>query len=166
MPGFTGPVPPPLLIRRNFFLILLYTYYRILSICKNKSRQNQNFFSLLIFLNCQSKFRYTIKPLPQIVTPGKWFSDICPNSVYSARSAATGSFFAAFLDGIRPPISVRMTLRIISRIALPTGRTALIPVEPVRAWITALPGINRSKVIPIPINPEQSPTIKVSALNT
>ena len=87
-------------------------------------------------------------------------------TVYSARSAATGSFFAAFLDGIRPPISVRMTLRIISRIALPTGRTALIPVEPVRAWITALPGINRSKVIPIPINPEQSPTIKVSALNT
>ena len=84
-----------------------------------------------MFLLCNGK------PLPL-------HSNNCSITVYSALSAATGSFLAAFLDGINPPISVRITLRTISKTALPIGRTALISAAPVREWIIALPGINRS----------------------
>lgn len=44
---------------------------------------------------------------------------------YSFRSAVTGSLFAAFLDGISPPIKVRNTLSRISTMAGSAGSTAL-----------------------------------------
>ena len=51
---------------------------------------------------------------------------------YSVRSAVTGSFFAALRDGIRPPISVRITLR-MTRITAPcAGRIAFTSGVPVR----------------------------------
>lgn len=49
---------------------------------------------------------------------------------YSVRKAATGSFLAAFFDGIKPPISVRNTLNTIKIIALETGSCALTLVVP------------------------------------
>ena len=51
---------------------------------------------------------------------------------YSVRSAVTGSLFAAFLDGISPPIRVSNTLRRIRTTAGTTGSTALISVVPAR----------------------------------
>ena len=44
---------------------------------------------------------------------------------YSVRRAVTGSFFAAFLAGIRPPSRVSRTLRTIRMIAPGRGRRAL-----------------------------------------
>lgn len=51
---------------------------------------------------------------------------------YSVLSAVTGSFFAAFFDGIRPPMSVRTTLSTMRMIAPVVGRMALTDVVPVR----------------------------------
>ena len=44
---------------------------------------------------------------------------------YSVRKAATGSLFAAFLEGSNPPSIVRKTLSVISINAERTGRKAL-----------------------------------------
>ena len=50
---------------------------------------------------------------------------------YSVLSAVTGSFLAAFLAGIRPPINVRIILKTIKMIALITGSAAFTSTEPV-----------------------------------
>lgn len=47
---------------------------------------------------------------------------------YSVLNANTGSFFAAFFEGISPPINVKTTLNIINVIAPLTGNTAVIPI--------------------------------------
>ena len=80
---------------------------------------------------------------------------------YSVRNAVTGSLFAAFLEGIIPPMSVNSTLIRINIIAYPTGSTALISLVPARWWIIALPGINIKRERPIPIKPAVRPIIKV-----
>ena len=52
---------------------------------------------------------------------------------YSVRRAVTGSFLAAFLEGIHPPISVNIILS-RTRITAPViGRTAFTSVAPVSA---------------------------------
>ena len=56
----------------------------------------------------------------------------CTRPAYSVRSAVTGSLFAAFLDGISPPTSVKRTLRRISTAAGAAGSTALTSVVPAR----------------------------------
>ena len=86
--------------------------------------------------------------------------------LYSVLNAVTGSFFAAFLAGISPPINVSTILRIISTTALTGGSAAFTEVDFVTACIILLLGINNNNVIAIPIIPEQKPIIKVSALNT
>ena len=58
---------------------------------------------------------------------------------YSVRSAVTGSLFAAFFDGIRPPIRVRTTLGAIRTSAGTSGREALTFVVSARWWIRRLP---------------------------
>ena len=84
---------------------------------------------------------------------------------YSLLSANTGSFLAAFFDGIIPPINVKITLNIIRTIAAGIGNTAVISGFPVTACITAFIGIINNKDTPIPITPANNPTINVSALN-
>ena len=84
---------------------------------------------------------------------------------YSVLNANTGSFLAAFFDGIIPPINVKITLNIISTIAAGIGSTAVISGFPVTACITALIGIINNSETPIPIIPANNPTINVSALN-
>ena len=49
----------------------------------------------------------------------------CYELFYSVRSAVTGSLFAAFFDGISPPISVSTTLSAIRITAGTGGSTAL-----------------------------------------
>jgi len=51
-------------------------------------------------------------------------------------------------------------------IALSAGKTVLISFDAVTACIIMLLGINNNNDIPIPKQPEQSPIINVSALNT
>ena len=51
---------------------------------------------------------------------------------YSVLSAVTGSLFAAFLDGITPPSSVKRTLKRIRMSAGTIGSTALMSVVPAR----------------------------------
>ena len=85
---------------------------------------------------------------------------------HSVLSAVTGSFFAAFLEGMNPPISVSRMLSIISTKALNTGSDAFTSVVSATLWMTALHGISSRRVIPIPISPANSPMINVSALNT
>ena len=82
---------------------------------------------------------------------------------YSLRSAITGSFLAAFLDGIKPPSKVNMTLSITKLILDFIGRTALIPTL-VSLPIMAFIGIISNRDIQIPIAPENKPIINVSAL--
>ena len=48
------------------------------------------------------------------------------NSFYSLLNASTGSCFAAFLDGIIPPINVRIVLNTIKIIPAINGSTAVI----------------------------------------
>ena len=87
-------------------------------------------------------------------------------SVYSARSDSTGSFRAAIPEGIKPAVSVKTTLMIISVTAAPTGKVALT-IKEVNRWCSSrLIGIRSNAVIPIPRSPAVSPTIKVSALKT
>ena len=82
---------------------------------------------------------------------------------YSLLSASTGSFLAACLDGIKPPIKVKITLKTTRIIAAPIGNTAVMFVFTL--WIIALVGISSSIVVRIPSIPENNPTMKVSALN-
>ena len=49
-----------------------------------------------------------------------------PEPAYSVRSAMTGSFLDAELDGIRPPIMVRMVAMATSTRAAGSPRTAVI----------------------------------------
>ena len=51
--------------------------------------------------------------------------------VYSLLNAVTGSFLAACLDGINPPIRVKITLNTINTIAPVNGNAALIALLPV-----------------------------------
>ena len=84
---------------------------------------------------------------------------------YSLLRATTGSCFAAFLDGIKPPIKVNIILNIISISDAVIEILALILEFSVSLWITAfMIGIN-VKVIPIPKHPDKRPIINVSALN-
>ena len=84
--------------------------------------------------------------------------------IYSVLRASTGSFLAAYLDGIIPEIRVR-TMLITTRITAPaTGRVAFSSVRFVIAWITALIGRVSRTDTPIQIIPEVSPTSRVSAL--
>ena len=83
--------------------------------------------------------------------------------IYSVLRAKTGSFLAACLDGISPPIKVNITLKTTKIIAAPTGNIAVILVFTL--WIIAFVGISRSSVVRIPNIPENNPTINVSALN-
>lgn len=64
--------------------------------------------------------------------PGLLFNrDVYEYLCYSVRRAVTGSFFAAFLEGIHPPISVNIILS-RTRITAPViGRTAFTSVAPV-----------------------------------
>ena len=82
---------------------------------------------------------------------------------YSVLKAVTGSCFAAFLDGINPPINVRITLNITSIVPPLNGSTAVMSVFIL--CIIKLIGISNNKVTPIPIKPDNNPTINVSALN-
>ena len=84
---------------------------------------------------------------------------------YSLLSAITGSFLAASLDGIRPPINVSMTLMMTS-ITPPFQGSADTPATLMKLSITLLIGILISTVTPIPMSPEKRPMINVSALNT
>ena len=86
------------------------------------------------------------------------------NSFYSLLNASTGSCFAAFLDGIIPPINVRIVLNTIKIIPAINGSTAVMFWLFVTVWITLLIGINNNNDTPTPINPDKSPIINVSAL--
>ena len=57
-------------------------------------------------------------------------------------------------------------LSIINIIAAGIGNEALTVLESNTEWIIAFIGINNNNEIPTPNNPEQSPMINVSALNT
>ena len=57
-------------------------------------------------------------------------------------------------------------LSIINIIALDIGNEALTVSIPNNEWIIEFIGINNNNEIPTPNNPEQSPIINVSALNT
>ena len=85
---------------------------------------------------------------------------------YSVLSASTGSFLAAFPDGIRLAINVNIILNPTNTTALHMGRWALISVVLAAIWIIELIGISSSNAIPTPIIPANKPTINVSALNT
>ena len=85
---------------------------------------------------------------------------------YSVRSAVTGSFAAAFLEGIKPPSKVNAILSRIRITAPMTGSEALTASEPVTAWMIAFPGTKSRKVMPATSSPAHRPIIKVSALNT
>lgn len=54
------------------------------------------------------------------------------SAYYSVRNAVTGSFLAAFLDGISPPIRVNAMLKRISTTAPTIGSAALTSVDPVK----------------------------------
>ena len=97
----------------------------------------------------------------------KYFNSsiVCFLFFYSVLNASTGSFLLAILAGISPAIIVRNILIITSIIPAFVGTTAFT-LTPVIECITALIGIVSNIVIPIPNNPEISPTINVSALNT
>ena len=55
--------------------------------------------------------------------------------LYSLLSANTGSFFAACFDGIRPPINVKITLKITNVVPPAKGRVAVILKLPVNVWM-------------------------------
>ena len=84
---------------------------------------------------------------------------------YSVLNASTGSFLLAIFAGISPAIIVKIIL-IITNITPAFAGTTAFTLTPVIACIPALIGIVNNTVIPIPSNPEISPTINVSALNT
>ena len=71
----------------------------------------------------------------------------------------------AILAGIKPPIIVKITLR-ITKTNPATNGTDVVIITPVNAKIILFIGNVRSTVMPIPITPAISPTIKVSALKT
>ena len=87
------------------------------------------------------------------------------NHGYSVRSATTGSFFAALLDGIIPEIKVSSTLITIRIPPTNKGSCALKFGIPVSACNIALIGIHKRYVTSTPSNPEENPIITVSALN-
>ena len=86
--------------------------------------------------------------------------------IYSVLKATTGSFFAAFRDGIKPPIIVIIMLIIMRITAAPNGSFASRSVISVSSAIIAFIGCKAKREIIIPIKPEQQPMIKVSALKT
>ena len=66
------------------------------------------------------------KPGPAEIRRAGHFHTIQKNrQAHSVRSATTGSFLAALLDGIRPEIRVSATLMATRMMAAGTGRTAL-----------------------------------------
>lgn len=86
--------------------------------------------------------------------------------IYSVRNAITGSLFAAFLAGSRPPRMV-MTMLIAIRINEDfNGSCAVKPVNPDTFSIIVLIGISAIIDTPIPSSPAQQPMMNVSALNT
>ena len=84
---------------------------------------------------------------------------------YSVRSATTGSFFAALLDGISPEKRVKNTLIATSISAAPMGKDAFRFAIPVSAWSTRLIGMQVRYVKRIPMRPDARPMMMVSALN-
>ena len=84
---------------------------------------------------------------------------------YSVLSAMTGSFFDAIFAGTSPAITVRSTLKMMS-IAAPSGGREAIEAIPVSEFSMIFMGSRISSVMPIPIAPEISPIMKVSALKT
>lgn len=85
--------------------------------------------------------------------------------IYSLLNANTGSSFAAFLEGIIPPISVKTILNIIKITPAVTGSEAVTSTPFEIELIIWFVGINNNNVIPTPIKPARVPTINVSALN-
>ena len=86
------------------------------------------------------------------------------NRFYSLLNASTGSCFAAFLDGIIPPINVKIVLNTIKIIHAINGSTAVMFWLFVTVWITLLIGINNNNDTPTPINPDKNPIINVSSV--
>ena len=68
---------------------------------------------------------------------------------YSERSAITGSFLLAILEGICPAITFNKILNSIKKIALPNGILATDSI-PARADTIKFTGILINKAIPIP----------------
>lgn len=86
--------------------------------------------------------------------------------IYSVLKATTGSFFAAFRDGIKPPIIVIIMLIIMRITAAPNGSFASRSVISVSRPMIVFIGYKLKSEMIIPIKPEQQPIMKVSALNT
>ena len=84
---------------------------------------------------------------------------------YSVLSAITGSFLLANLAGINPPIIVSVVEIIIS-IKACTGFNFATLGNSDNLYIIILAGNVSKKAINIPINPDVTPIINVSALNT
>ena len=84
---------------------------------------------------------------------------------YSVLNASTGSFLLATIAGINPPINVRIKLTIINNKAW-YGFIRATFSKSVNSSKIALAGISKSLAIIIPNNPDVSPIINVSALNT
>lgn len=85
---------------------------------------------------------------------------------YSDLNAATGSLFAAFLDGNKPASSVSAIERTMSPAAAVIGSDALISLDDNTWWMILLPGISRIRAVTIPMIPANAPVMNVSALKT
>ena len=81
------------------------------------------------------------------------------------RSATTGSFFAALLEGINPESNVKPILIKTRMTAPPNGNIARKVESPVSACKIKLMGIHKRYVTSTPKSPDANPMISVSALN-
>ena len=86
---------------------------------KRTAHYEQSVLYIQIFL---FSLRFTIKK--QRLSQNTLFCDSLSLYNHSVRSAMTGSFFAAFLDGIKPPIRVSTILSITKITEEPGGRKA------------------------------------------
>ena len=82
---------------------------------------------------------------------------------YSVLNAITGSFFAAYLEGINPAINVKNILITTNIIPPANGNLAILPI-PANPSIIKLIGIHNTTVTPTPSKPDAKPIINVSAL--
>ena len=82
------------------------------------------------------------------------------------RSASTGSLRAAMPEGMRPAINVSAMLMTTSATPPATGKMAFRLSIPVKWCTTRLMGMISNSVMPMPMAPEQKPSMSVSALNT
>ena len=99
-----------------------------------------------------------------VVQKGKGFKIIkillgCSNKFYSLLNANTGSSLAALLEGIIPPINVKIILSTIKIIPAIEGNTALTSTPFAIEAIILFIGISNNKVIPTPIIPASAPII-------